>query len=1093
MNASRRVLATLLAGSLAAACVTVWRAPDDAVRADSQPADPTNPATPTTVAADALPTVQIDGVVWTQAVVGNTVFVGGNFTNARPAGAAPGTNLVPRSNFLAYDIGTGELITTIAPAFNAQVRTITASPDGTRLYVGGDFTTVDGLRRDRLAAFELPSMRLIGTFLPPIGYHVWALSVSPDNSTLYVGGNFNAVGSQTRNKLAALRTTDGALLNWAPNAQGGLVSAIVVSPDGTKVAVGGRFTSLNGSNRPGYGLGAVDAVTGALVPWAVNNTVRNGTDGSGITSLATDGTSVYGTGFATVSQNIGNFEGTFSASWNGGTINWLEDCHGDTYSVRPQGDAIYIVGHPHFCGNIGGFPQTGGDNSNLWTYHRALGFSRTATGTVAPNTTGNYASFGGQPAPSPLLWYPDFDQGTFTGQNQGPWNVSGNADYVVIGGEFRNVNNSPQQGLVRFAVAAKSTNKQGPRLFGSSWVPTASSTFAGVVRLSFGANWDRDNATLTYRIERDGRTVGSTSAVSSLFSLPTLGYTDTTATPGSTATYRVVAVDPFGNEAPSQTITVNVSNTGVRSAYGDTILATTGLVDHWRLGEASGTFADPIGSRPLTLSGSATRNVAGAIPNDPSTAVTFTGGRASTSNTVAAPQTFSIEAWVRTSSTQGGKIIGSDNNPGLFQTATPDRHLYLSNDGRVNFGVNTGSNQLVTSTAAINDNRWHHVVGTVGGGTMRLYVDGVEVANRSGIGTQRAYNGVWRVGGGALNGWTPRPSSDNLNGTVDEAAVYNVALDAATVARHWQIGSTGALPNQAPTASFTVSALDLTATVNGSASSDPDGSIASWAWNFGDNTTGTGATTVHAYAAAGTYTITLTVTDDRGATAQTTRSVTVTAPPAGPRPFATDAFERTVANGFGTADLGGAWTIAGTPANFAVGSGTGRVTMTTPGSSAAATVTGANTDTEVRVTVGADKLVTGGSLFTAVTGRRVGTSEYRAKLRVLPTGATELTIVRTANGAETTLVTTAVTGLTLAAGERVQIRFQATGTSPTTLRAKVWKVGTPEPAAWLLTTTDSTADLQAGGGAGVWVYLSSAATNAPVVVSFDDFWAGTTA
>src|SRR5262245_6527319 len=59
---------------------------------------------PNGVTADALPTVQIDGVVWDQAVVGNTVYAGGQFANARPAGAAPGTNLTPRANLLAYDI-----------------------------------------------------------------------------------------------------------------------------------------------------------------------------------------------------------------------------------------------------------------------------------------------------------------------------------------------------------------------------------------------------------------------------------------------------------------------------------------------------------------------------------------------------------------------------------------------------------------------------------------------------------------------------------------------------------------------------------------------------------------------------------------------------------------------------------------------------------------------------------------------------------------------------------------------------------------------------------------------------------------------------
>ena len=67
------------------------------------------------VSADALPTVQIDGVVWSQAVVGNTVYAGGRFNNARPAGAAAGTQLTPRGNLLAYDITTGNLVTSFAP------------------------------------------------------------------------------------------------------------------------------------------------------------------------------------------------------------------------------------------------------------------------------------------------------------------------------------------------------------------------------------------------------------------------------------------------------------------------------------------------------------------------------------------------------------------------------------------------------------------------------------------------------------------------------------------------------------------------------------------------------------------------------------------------------------------------------------------------------------------------------------------------------------------------------------------------------------------------------------------------------------------
>ena len=77
--------------------------------ADTAPPVANDPTNPETVSAKPLPTVQIDGVVWSQTVVGNTVYVGGNFTTARPAGAAPGVTR-PAGNLLAYDIPTGVLL-----------------------------------------------------------------------------------------------------------------------------------------------------------------------------------------------------------------------------------------------------------------------------------------------------------------------------------------------------------------------------------------------------------------------------------------------------------------------------------------------------------------------------------------------------------------------------------------------------------------------------------------------------------------------------------------------------------------------------------------------------------------------------------------------------------------------------------------------------------------------------------------------------------------------------------------------------------------------------------------------------------------------
>jgi PKD repeat protein len=93
-------------------------------------------------------------------------------------------------------------------------------------------------------------------------------------------------------------------------------------------------------------------------------------------------------------------------------------------------------------------------------------------------------------------------------------------------------------------------------------------------------------------------------------------------------------------------------------------------------------------------------------------------------------------------------------------------------------------------------------------------------------------------------------------------------------------GKTSSSGNQPPVASFTTTPSSTTVgspiALSAAASSDPDGSITSYAWNFGDTTTASGVSTSKAYAAAGTYTITLTVTDNGGRTASTTRTVTIT-------------------------------------------------------------------------------------------------------------------------------------------------------------------------------------------------------------------------
>ena len=66
-----------------------------------------------------------------------------------------------------------------------------------------------------------------------------------------------------------------------------------------------------------------------------------------------------------------------------------------------------------------------------------------------------------------------------------------------------------------------------------------------------------------------------------------------------------------------------------------------------------------------------------------------------------------------------------------------------------------------------------------------------------------------------------------------------------------------------------------------------------------------------------------------------------------------------------------------------------------------------------------------------------------------------------------------VPGLTYVAGDKINIRFVVDGIGTTALKVKVWAAGTSEPAAWLVNTTDSTADFQSAGTVGLMAYLAT--------------------
>ena len=179
---------------------------------------------------------------------------------------------------------------------------------------------------------------------------------------------------------------------------------------------------------------------------------------------------------------------------------------------------------------------------------------------------------------------------------------------------------------------------------------------------------------------------------------------------------------------------------------------------------------------------------------------------------------------------------------------------------------------------------------------------------------------------------------------------------------------------------------------------------------------------------------------------------------------------------------------------LAVSGEAGTITLAKPGSGLSIHLGAvSSTNTDVSVTAAQDRAPTGGGTHVSVLGRRVeGGGDYRVKVRLLPSGEVGVSIERTsAKGKETALTPESlVPGLAASPGVGVRVRFQATGTRPTTLRAKVWLPTDIEPVEWLATATDSTAALQEPGAVGVKGYPSASATNAPTVLQFDNLRAG---
>jgi len=274
------------------------------------------------------------------------------------------------------------------------------------------------------------------------------------------------------------------------------------------------------------------------------------------------------------------------------------------------------------------------------------------------------------------------------------------------------------------------------------------------------------------------------------------------------------------------------------SSYRDAVLA-DGPTSLWRLGEPSGTVAvDSAGSDDLQLGAGVSRGTDGAV-GDVDTASSFDGtsaGSGSTAVGIPGPDTFTIEAWVKTTSTAGGKLLGF-GNAATGRSNNYDRHLYVGSDGKVRFGVYDAYSYVLASRTAVNDGQWHHVAASLSSAGMVLFVDAKRVATDPTVTRGEPFWGFWRVGGDNLDYWPAQPASGHLAGVLDEVALYPQALTLAQVQAHFVASGRTSPGAPRPADAYGAAVYD----------SDPD-----FYWRLGE-TSGTTAGDASRNGAAGLY------------------------------------------------------------------------------------------------------------------------------------------------------------------------------------------------------------------------------------------------
>jgi outer membrane protein assembly factor BamB len=261
-----------------------------------------------------------NGTGYVVKIVGDTVFVGGSFKSA-----VHRNQTVPRANAMAVDLSSGNLLPFTANT-NGVVYGIESN--GSSVFLAGDFTTVNGVPRQRVAKVDRITGQVDPTFTVSTNDYVRDLLLV--GNKLYLAGAFGSVNGTNRENAAAVDVTTGKVdPQFDPNTDA-VVNTVAINRAGTKVYLGGNFTLVGPAPRPF--MAEVSPTTGHVQGPVFDGLTKMVRD----LNVRDDGTMVY----AGTRMNSG-----FAFDATSGKRKWRIKVDGDVQAIVQSNGYVYIGFH----------------------------------------------------------------------------------------------------------------------------------------------------------------------------------------------------------------------------------------------------------------------------------------------------------------------------------------------------------------------------------------------------------------------------------------------------------------------------------------------------------------------------------------------------------------------------------------------------------------------------------------------------------------------------------------------------------------------------------------------------------------------------